>query len=159
MMLTMARREDVAMPGAVERLLELQLPDGGWNCRRDASHASVHSTLSALEALGDHSAAAAGREFLLRHRLFRSHRTGHVMRSDFTRFSFPTYWYYDVLRALDYWREHPWDDRLWRRLNWCNPRRWLVGGDCRTRTGAGPGWRWSRSGSPAGWSRCGPCGS
>lgn len=112
MMLTMARGEDVAMPGAEERLRELLLPDGGWNCRRDASHASVHSTLSALEALGDHSAAAAGREFLLRHRLFGSHRTGHVMRSEFTRFSFPTYWYYDVLRALDYWREHPWDDRL-----------------------------------------------
>lgn len=112
MMLTMACAEDVPMPGAVERLLELQLADGGWNCRRDASHSSVHSTLSALEALGDHPAAAAGREFLLRHQLFRSHRTGHVMRSEFTRFSFPTYWYYDVLRALDYWRDHPWDDRL-----------------------------------------------
>lgn len=112
MMLTMARGEDVEMPGAVERLLEQQLPDGGWNCRRGATHASVHSTLSVLEALGAHPAAAAGREFLLRHRLFRSHRTGAVMRAEFTRFSFPTYWYYDVLRALDYWRGFSWDDRL-----------------------------------------------
>jgi hypothetical protein len=30
----------------------------------------------------------------------------------FTRFSFPHYWYYDVLRALDCWRGHPWDERL-----------------------------------------------
>ena len=35
-----------------------------------------------------------------------------MIRSQFTRFAFPCYWYYDVLRALDYWRDHPWDERL-----------------------------------------------
>lgn len=36
---------------------------------------------------------------------------GVIVRA-FTRFSFPHYWYYDVLRALDCWRGHPWDERL-----------------------------------------------
>jgi hypothetical protein len=44
--------------------------------------------------------------------LFRSHRTGEIVRESFTRFSFPHYWYYDVLRALDYWRAFTWDPRL-----------------------------------------------
>lgn len=112
MMLTMARAEGIDMPGAVEWLVARQLPDGGWNCRDGATHSSLHTTLSVLEGLGEHPAGAAGREFLLVHRLFRSHRTGAVIRPGFTRFSFPCYWYYDVLRALDYWRDHPWDERL-----------------------------------------------
>jgi len=43
-----------------------------------------------------------GREFLLTHRLFRSHRTGAIIKPQFLRFSFPPRWHYDVLRALDY---------------------------------------------------------
>lgn len=109
MMLTMANTAGIPMPGAAERLLEAQLPDGGWNCRRTAAHSSLHTTISVLEALGDN---AAGREFLLRHHLYKSHRTGEVIRPEFTRISFPCYWHYDVLRALDYWRAHDWDDRL-----------------------------------------------
>src|SRR5437868_3449359 len=35
-------------------LMEQQMSDGGWNCRRaqGATHASVHTTISALEGLG-----------------------------------------------------------------------------------------------------------
>lgn len=111
MMLAMANAAGVDMPGTAEWLVSKQLPDGGWNCR-PATHSSFHTTLSALEALGEHPATQAGRELLLQHRLYRSHRTGKVARDTFTRFSFPTYWYYDVLRALDYWRAFAWDDRL-----------------------------------------------
>jgi hypothetical protein len=50
-------------------------------------------------------AQACGREFLLRHRLFRSDRTGAVVDSAMTRFAFPPRWHYDVLRALDYFRD------------------------------------------------------
>jgi len=46
-----------------------------------------------------------GREFLLKHKLFKSHRTGEVADIKFTRLSFPPCWHYDVLRALDYFRD------------------------------------------------------
>jgi hypothetical protein len=109
-------------------LLERQMPDGGWNCRRPrgATHASVHTTISVLEGLwhyelycrGDvrevQTAQRRGREFLLVHRLFRSHRTGAVIRPEFTRFAFPPRWHYDILRALDYFQavNAPRDPRL-----------------------------------------------
>ena len=59
-------------------------------------------------------AQSRGREFLLAHRLFRSHRTGAVVNSAMTRFSFPPRWHYEILRALDYFREcgAPRDPRL-----------------------------------------------
>jgi hypothetical protein len=104
------------------------MADGGWNCRRHsgATHSSVHSTISVLEGLHRYEvqrgrdvaavrrAQRLGREFLLVHRLFRSHRTGRIIRPEFTRFSFPPRWHYDVLRALDYFRgvDAPRDPRL-----------------------------------------------
>ncbi|MEX1254531.1 MAG: hypothetical protein WEE64_09330 [Dehalococcoidia bacterium] len=109
-------------------LIEQQMPDGGWNCRRPrgATHASVHTTISALEGLRHYElhrgrqtrdvqlAKRRGREFLLDHRLFRSHRTGDVIKPVFTRFAFPAHWHYDILRALDYFRavNAPRDERL-----------------------------------------------
>jgi hypothetical protein len=38
------------------------------------------------------------------HRLFRSHRTGNIIKSDFLRFVFPARWHYDIVRALDHFR-------------------------------------------------------
>lgn len=112
----------------VDHLLAEQMDDGGWNCRRPrgATHSSVHTTISVLEGLRAFEATGPrkrrevraaqdrAREFLLDHRLFRSHRTGRVMKSEFTRFVFPPRWHYDVLRALDYFRavEAPFDERL-----------------------------------------------
>ena len=102
-----------------DHLLDQQMPDGGWNCQsyRGATHSSFHTTISVLEGLRDYEkfqpqnvaeieqAQQRGREFLLIHRLFKSHRTGKVARPDFTRFSFPPRWHYDILRALDYFQE------------------------------------------------------
>jgi hypothetical protein len=105
--------DDPRIARVAEHLLEAQMPDGGWNCRATpgsggATHGSFHTTISALEALLGWPAAARARaraeEFLLVHRLFRSHRTGEIVKSDFTRFHFPPRWHYDVLRALDYFR-------------------------------------------------------
>jgi hypothetical protein len=105
--------DDPRIARVAEHLLEAQMPDGGWNCRATpgsggATHGSFHTTISALEALLGWPAAARararGEEFLLVHRLFRSHRTGEIVKSDFTRFHFPPRWHYDVLRALDYFR-------------------------------------------------------
>jgi len=39
---------------------------------------------------------------LLRHGLFRSHRTGEMIDKRWTLLSYPPRWHYDMLRALDY---------------------------------------------------------
>lgn len=44
-------------------------------------------------------------EFLLRHRLFRSERTGVVIKPEFTKLHFPARWRYDILRCLDAFRD------------------------------------------------------
>jgi hypothetical protein len=109
-------------------LLHEQMADGGWNCQRasGATHGSVHTTISALEGLRHYQlhrgrersvvrrAQRRGREFLLQHRLFRSHRTGEIIKPVFTRFAFPPRWHYDILRALDYFQavDAPRDSRL-----------------------------------------------
>ena len=101
------------MERLVEHLLAAQMPDGGWNCRATpgyggATHGSFHTTILVLEALLGCAAAAQararGEEFLLVHRLFRSHRTGAIAKTDFTRFHFPPRWRYDALRGLEYFR-------------------------------------------------------
>ncbi len=114
--------EDERVDRLAQHVLEQQMPDGGWNCLAtpgygNATHGSFHTTISALEALLDYerfrprnsqparAAQARGREFLLAHRLFRSHRTGAVVKPEMTRFVYPPRWHYDVLRALDYFRD------------------------------------------------------
>jgi len=100
-----------------ETLLRTQLPDGGWNCWDEdgTSASSLHSTLCALEGLlGWESAGAAvpdvaearrrGEEYLLARRLLWRVSSGEIIDPRFAMPSFPTRWYYDVLRALDYFR-------------------------------------------------------
>jgi len=60
------------------------------------------------------AAQRRAREFLMVHRLFRSHRTGEVIKPIFLSFSFPPRWHYDILRALDYFQavNAPRDPRL-----------------------------------------------
>jgi hypothetical protein len=100
----------------VDRLLGEQLEDGGWNCEAPPSRrSSFHSTICVLEGLLEYEKAKGattamtdarlrGQEYLLERRLFRSLSTGAVIDPDWTRFSFPTRWHYDVLRGLDYLR-------------------------------------------------------
>ena len=59
-------------------------------------------------------AQSRGREFLLVHRLFRSHRTGKIVKPEMLRFVFPPRWHYDVLRGLDHFQDAaaPRDPRL-----------------------------------------------
>jgi hypothetical protein len=120
--------DDARLDTIAGHVLNQQMPDGGWNCRRSegATHASVHTTISVLEGLRHYelhrgrevravrAAQRRGREFLLAHRLFRSHRTGEIIKPIFTLFSFPPRWHYDILRALDYFQavNAPRDKRL-----------------------------------------------
>ena len=100
----------------VDRLLHEQLEDGGWNCEAPPSkRSSFHSTICVLEGLLEFEKAKGattavtdarlrGQEYLLKRRMFRSLSTGQVIDPEWTQFSFPTGWHYDVLRGLDYFR-------------------------------------------------------
>ena len=97
----------------------------------------MHTTISVLEGLrllelndpDDARALRAAqhkrREFLLVHGLFRSHRTGKIIKSEFMRFVFPPRWHYDILRALDYFQscDAPRDARLSEAIDIVNARR------------------------------------
>lgn len=108
-------RQDVR--GIVDRLLGEQLPDGGWNCEaaNGSTRSSFNTTICVLEALLEHEltgggspevteARLRGQEYLLDRRLFRRRSTGEVVDAAWTRFAFPTWWHYDVLRGLEYLR-------------------------------------------------------
>jgi hypothetical protein len=98
------------------QLLGEQLEDGGWNCEAPKSRrSSFHTTICVLEGLLDYERAGRksvavtkarkrAENYLLERRMFRSLRTGEVISKRWLRFSFPTFWHYDVLRGLDYLR-------------------------------------------------------
>jgi len=116
--------------GIIDRLLAEQLADGGWNCEaaNGSTRSSFNTTICVLEALLEHElhfgssrevteARLRGQEYLLERRLFRRRSTGAVIDYDkkdgpggglghpaWTRFAFPTWWHYDVLRGLEYLR-------------------------------------------------------
>jgi len=107
----------------VDRLLGEQLADGGWNCDAPnrSTRSSFNTTICVLEALLEQertgrassaltAARLRGEAYLLERHLFRRRSTGEAIERDrkggaeWTRFAFPTWWHYDVLRALDYLR-------------------------------------------------------
>jgi hypothetical protein len=109
--------------GIVDRLLAEQLSDGGWNCEaaNGSTRSSFNTTICVFEALLEHelrvghspkvtAARVRGQEYFLERRLFRRRSTGEVIERDrkggaaWTRFGFPTWWHYDVLRGLEYLR-------------------------------------------------------
>jgi hypothetical protein len=104
--------------GLVDRLLGEQLSDGGWNCEaeRGSTRTSFGTTINVLEGLleyerasGDSAEVRVARhkaeEYMLERRMFRRLSTGGVIDPDFTLFSFPTGYHYDVLRGLDCLRD------------------------------------------------------
>lgn len=102
----------------VDRLLDEQMEDGGWNCEREngSTRGSFHTTIDVLEGLLEYERATGGsavvkaarlrgEEYLLERRLLRRRSTGEVIDPAWTTFSFPTGYEYDVLRGLDYLRD------------------------------------------------------
>jgi len=107
-----------------KQLLGEQLEDGGWNCeawpfvspkRPQSRRSSFHTTICVLEGLLDYERAGRksaavtkarkrGENYLIERGMFRSLRTAEVIDKRWLRFSFPTFWHYDVLRGLDYLR-------------------------------------------------------
>lgn len=111
--------EDERVRAIAENLLAERMADGGWNCRKFHKpyphHSSFYTTANVLESLRDLAelrptdplapavveAERGARELLLQHRLFRSDKTGEVIREDFVKISNLYRWRYDYLRALD----------------------------------------------------------
>lgn len=110
----------------MRKLFATQQQDGGWNCDEDSAVSSFNSTICVLEALlaygqkygednNAREARLAGEEYLLARNLFRRLSTGEPLARDnwyrplgdrpaFTSLGFPTWWHYDILRGLDYFR-------------------------------------------------------
>lgn len=104
----------------VDFTLSQRMQDGGFNCRLNragATHSSMHTTICTLEGFQEYirngykyratdvqAAEQEAREFLLQHKLFRSHRTGEVIDDKMLMLSYPPRWHYDILRALDYFQ-------------------------------------------------------
>ncbi len=108
-----------------ETLIATQWPDGGWNCKVDASgrRSSFHESLSTAWALHEYAqasgdqdatdAAERATELFLEHRLVyslgtgvprrgRSHRhpAGEIINPQWLELRYPSYWRYDLLQAL-----------------------------------------------------------
>jgi len=117
MVLSLMAYFDTADPrthSIAEMLQAGRMDDGGWNCEdiHGATHSSFHTTISVLEGLAEwrrrtgsidaDPAIASGQEFMLRHQMHLSHRTGEVINQAWSTFHFPPRWHYDVLRGLDH---------------------------------------------------------
>jgi hypothetical protein len=114
------RYPDPRINDLADHLLKRQLADWGWNCEdyRGGKHSSFHTTISVLEGLLEYQKALAevrtdiesarlrGHEFLLQHHLFRSDHTGEIVSDRMLRMPFPPRWFYDFLRALDYFQDY-----------------------------------------------------
>ncbi|NLZ12602.1 MAG: hypothetical protein GXY29_00280 [Thermotogaceae bacterium] len=119
-----------ALSSVVDFILSQRMKDGGFNCqlnRSGASHSSLHTTLCVVEGIASYAkegypyrlgelreAEVSSRQFILMHRFYLSDRTGQVISDKFLNSPFPPRWFYDIVRALDYFRSirHPFDERM-----------------------------------------------
>jgi hypothetical protein len=138
---------DLRIDAIVENLLSEMMKDGAWNCRRlrrpTPQHSSFHTTLNVLEGLREwlettpkHSlrndvlkAEKKAVEFMLEHRVYKSHRTGKIIDNKFTLLSYPHRWHYNFLRGLEYFARinAAYDERLHDAITLLNNRRHIDG--------------------------------
>jgi hypothetical protein len=96
----------------VERLVDHQWDDGGWNCDRkpEASNSSYHESLIPLRALVRYlkeeknprvqKAVEQAIELFLKRKLYKRISDGKVINQKWLKLHYPPYWHYDVLMAL-----------------------------------------------------------
>ena len=96
----------------VNRLIQWQWPDGGWNCDKnpDAINSSFHESLIPMRGLAlnarmtgnEDSRETAGRasEIFLKRHMYRRERGGQIIHSEFKKLHYPPYWHYDILFGL-----------------------------------------------------------
>jgi hypothetical protein len=122
--------DELELESVVDCILAQIMPDGGFNCmsnRYKTSHSSLHTTISVLEGITEFErngyryrlaelrrAKITSIEFILKHRLFLSDRTGEIINKGFLKLTYPARWRYDILRALDYFQYAKviWDERM-----------------------------------------------
>jgi hypothetical protein len=110
---------DARVHTIAEYLLGEQMPDGRWEPEigNKQIRYTYDATLLMLEGLHEYEkqyptrskqvvdAERRGREFLLRHRLFKSEQSDTIIDKKMMLFSFPPRWHYDLLAALDYFQD------------------------------------------------------
>ncbi len=122
--------DEIGIRSIVDFILSEQMTDGGFNChsnRVGATHSSLHTTLSVIEGIHEYQrnnysyklvellrVKQEAEEFILQHRLYKSDKTGEIIKKEFLRLPYPSRWRYDVLKALDYFQatKLEYDDRL-----------------------------------------------
>jgi len=101
---------DARVRKAMDWLVTMQLPDGGWNCSPQGKHGSFMATVQPLWALSEMIAAdpqetwkqsaRKGLEFLLKHRVYMSDTNDSVVLLDFLKTHYPMHYCYDFLHGL-----------------------------------------------------------
>lgn len=100
-------------------LIRSQNPDGSWffDNIKGVEKYCFENTMIILKGLCEYSkkflinnpkfvnAVRKAHEFLLKHNLFQDPTTGLPLKNTWLKISFPNYWFYDILVALDYFRD------------------------------------------------------
>jgi hypothetical protein len=95
-------------------LMRWEWPDGGWNCdrHREAHHSSFNESFAPLRGLvayrsadgvaepGLDAAIDAAGEFLLRHRVVESERSGELANPRLALLRWPPYWHFGLMPGL-----------------------------------------------------------
>ena len=103
---------DERIEALIQRMLDWQWPDGGWNCdmKPHVQISSFNESLIPLRAFtayrdytGDQTYTSTIEqiaEIFLKRCLYKRLSNGNVMNSDFKSLHYPCYWHYDILYAL-----------------------------------------------------------
>ena len=95
-------------------LIRWEWPDGGWNCdrHREAHHSSFNESFAPLRGLVAYRRVSSARdaaldaaidaaaEFLLRHKVVESERSGELANPRLGLLRWPPYWHYGLLPGL-----------------------------------------------------------
>lgn len=96
----------------VQRLIDYQWPDGGWNCDKNpkAHKSSYHESLIPLRALIQYrkktnnvsveKSINNACELFLKRKLFRKSSDSSIIDPNWLLLSYPPYWHYDILMTL-----------------------------------------------------------
>jgi hypothetical protein len=108
----LGRATDPLVRTLVERLLDSQWPDGGWNCDPEprARTSSFYETITPMWGLAEYArathdtdaraAAERAAELFLERRLFLGKRSKKVINPRWLQLHYPLYWHYDILHGL-----------------------------------------------------------